>query len=188
MPADGVVVRDATQRDLAPIAAIYAHYVATSLATFDHTPLTTAGWRQRFDEVAARGLPFLVAERTGAGGGTLGYAYCSPWRRWPAYQHTVEDSVYVAPAAAGQGLGGALLRELLRRCADAGVRQVVAVIADTGDPTSAALHRRCGFVEVGRLTGVGAKHGRRLDTLLMQRALDGARPARREPLGTSGPA
>jgi L-amino acid N-acyltransferase YncA len=104
-------------------------------------------------------------------GHVVGYAYASPWRPKPAYRHTVEDSVYVAPGWSGRGVGSALLGSLLDACARAGVRQVVAVIADTGSDASAALHRRFGFARVGRLTAVGHKHGRWVDTVLMQRSL-----------------
>ena len=100
-----------------------------------------------------------------------GYAYASPWRPKPAYRHTVEDSVYLAPDRTGQGLGRALLGPLLTGCADAGVRQVVAVIADDGSDASVALHRSFGFAHVGRLTAVGHKHGAWIDTVLMQRDL-----------------
>jgi L-amino acid N-acyltransferase YncA len=121
------------------------------------------------DSLAGRGLPFLVAE---TGGAVTGYAYASPWRPKPAYRHTVEDSVYLAPGQRGRGLGRLLLEALLTGCADAGVRQVIAVIADSGDPASVLLHRACGFTDAGRLTRVGFKHGRWVDTLLMQRALE----------------
>ena len=114
-----------------------------------------------------RGLPFLVAE---TGGVVAGDAYASPWRPKPAYRHTAEDSVYLAPGQRGRGLGRLLLEALLAGCADADVRQVVAVIVDSGDPASAALHQACGFAVAG-LSRVGYKHGRWIDTLLMQRGL-----------------
>jgi L-amino acid N-acyltransferase YncA len=150
------------------VAAIFAHYVATSVATFEEVPPTAAAWRRRLDELTGRNLPFLVAESAGTVGG---YAYASPWRPKPAYRHTVEDTVYVSPAHTGRGLGGALLGALLAGCELAGARQVIAVIADTGSDASAALHRRFGFAHAGRLSAVGRKHGRWIDTVLMQRAL-----------------
>jgi L-amino acid N-acyltransferase YncA len=100
-----------------------------------------------------------------------GYAYATPWRPKPAYRHTVEDTVYISPAHTGRGLGRALLAALLTGCEQAGARQVIAVIADTGSDASAALHRRLGFTPAGRLRRVGYKHGRWIDTLLMQREL-----------------
>jgi phosphinothricin acetyltransferase len=180
------VVRPAIPADTEQIAAIFAHYVATSVATFEEVPPTAADWRRRLGELGRQNLPFLVAEvsqgsQGGHGGqegdagrdtGTVcGYAYASPWRPKPAYRYTVEDTVYISPGHTGRGLGSALLGGLLDGCAAAGVRQVIAVIADTGSDVSAALHRRFGFTEAGRLHGVGRKHGRWIDTVLMQREL-----------------
>ena len=102
-----------------------------------------------------------------------GYVYCAPWKTRPAYRHTVEDSVYLAPRAVGRGIGGALLDTLLGDCAAAGIREVIAVIVATEDAASLALHRNRGFVDAGRLAAVGFKHGRWLDTLLLQRSLRG---------------
>jgi hypothetical protein len=107
----------------------------------------------------------------GGGGVVAGYAYCSPWKSRPAYRHTVENSIYVAPWAGRRGAGGLLLAALLDGCVVAGVREVIAVIADTGDPASVQLHTRHGFLPAGRLTRVGFKHGSWLDTVLLQRSL-----------------
>jgi phosphinothricin acetyltransferase len=109
-----------------------------------------------------------VAEAEGA---IVGYACAGPWRRKPAYRSTVEDSVFVAPGRTGLGIGRRLLTDLLAACADARLRQVIAVIADSGEEASVALHLACGFSHAGRLTEVGFKHGRWIDTVLMQRAL-----------------
>jgi L-amino acid N-acyltransferase YncA len=160
--------RVATPDDLDAIAEIYAQYVATSVATFELDPPDAAEWRRRFAAITDAGLPFLVTERDGA---IAGYAYCAPWKTRPAYRATVEDSVYVAPSAVGQGCGTELMRELLDACGAAGIREVIAVIADTGDPASVELHRRFGFVDAGRLTRVGYKHDRFVDTVLLQRTL-----------------
>ncbi|MDQ2814801.1 MAG: N-acetyltransferase family protein [Actinomycetota bacterium] len=160
------VTRPAVPADAEPVAAIFAHYVRTSVATFEEIPPSAGHWRRRLDDLGQAGLPFLIAE---AGGEVCGFAYVSPWRLKPAYRYTVEDTVYLSPAHTGRGLGRALLGGLLAGCADAGVRQVIAVIADTGTDASAALHRRFGFTEAGRLTGVGRKHSRWIDTVLMQR-------------------
>ena len=194
MPAEPQpVVRAAVTADAEPVAAIFAHYVATSVATFDEVAPTAADWRQRLGELAARNLPFLVAEAAATGGGVAeaaatgggvaragvaggggpvcGFAYASPWRPKSAYRHTVEDTVYLSPGCTGRGIGSALLGTLLAGCAVAGARQVIAVIADTGSDASAALHRRLGFTQAGLLSGVGRKHGRWIDTLLMQKEL-----------------
>jgi L-amino acid N-acyltransferase YncA len=163
-----LTIRPAGPDDLAAVAAIYAHYVTGSVATFDETPPSADDWRRRLDDLGARGLPFVVGV---AEGRIAGYAYAGPWRPKPAYRYTVEDSVYLTPECSGRGFGSALLRCVLDGCAGAGMRQVVAVIADTGSDASAVLHRRLGFTEAGRLTAVGFKHGRWVDTLLMQYTL-----------------
>jgi phosphinothricin acetyltransferase len=174
MSAQEARIRPATVDDLGRVAGIFAHYVAAGVATFEERPPTLEDWRSRLADLSIAGLPLLVADH---GGGAVGYAYASPWRPRPAYRHTVEDSVYLSPEWTGRGLGRRLLEALLAECARAGVRQVIAVIADTGDPASAALHRSCGFREAGRLTAVGYKHGRWIDTLLMQRDLGVLPPA-----------
>jgi L-amino acid N-acyltransferase YncA len=159
-------VRPATADDLDAIAGIFAYYVTGTIVTFEEDPPAVSHWRQRLDACSERGLPFLVAE---ADGTVAGYAYASPWRPKPAYRHTAEDSVYLTPAFRGKGLGRLLLDALLAACANADVQQIIAVIADTGDPASVALHRACGFTDAGRLSKVGHKHGRWIDTLLLQR-------------------
>jgi L-amino acid N-acyltransferase YncA len=171
MNAEQSVIRAAIPADLEQVAAIYAHYVTTSVATFEEVPPTVADWRLRLDDLARRKLPFLVADAGIDDGAICGYAYASPWRPKPAYRHTVEDTVYVSPAHTGRGLGRALLSALLTACADAGARQVIAVIADTGSDASVALHRQLGFAHAGRLANVGRKRGRWIDTVLMQREL-----------------
>jgi phosphinothricin acetyltransferase len=163
-----VTIRPTSRDDLEAVAAIYAHHVQNGVATFDLSPPDLAEWQRRFDTVAAAGLPFLSARLDGR---IAGYAYCAPWKTRPAYRHTAEDSVYVAPHAVGRGIGGRLLEVLLTECASAGVREVIAVIVDVDAAASVALHRNRGFVEAGRLTAVGYKHGRWLDTMLLQRSL-----------------
>jgi L-amino acid N-acyltransferase YncA len=168
------VVRPAVPADAEAVAEIFAHYVVTSVATFEEVPPTAADWRRRLGELSRQHLPFLVAQGVQGvqGAGTVcGFAYASPWRPKPAYRYTVEDTVYISPGHTGRGVGSALLAGLLAGCAEAGARQVVAVIADTGSDASAALHRRFGFAETGRLSGVGRKHGRWIDTVLMQKDL-----------------
>ena len=170
MTAANVVICPAAPADLERVAGIFAHYVRNTVVTFETAPPAAADWQRRLDDLAGLGLPFLVAR---TGGEVAGYAYAGPWRRQPAYRHTVEDSVYLAPGRTGQGLGRRLLGELLTRCGQAGARQVVAVIADAGADSEAsiALHRSFGFAHAGRLVGVGHKHGRWIDTVLMQRDL-----------------
>ena len=162
------IIRPATTEDLKDVAEIYAHYVTHTVITFDQTPPRLADWQQRLADLTARGLPFLVAEHSGD---VAGYAYAGQWRPKPAYRYTVENSIYLAPGLTGRGLGGALLGPLIGECATAGFRRMIAVIADTGNPASVTLHERFGFTHAGRLIDVGHKHGRSIDTILMQRAL-----------------
>ncbi|MDT0266515.1 GNAT family N-acetyltransferase [Streptomyces sp. DSM 44915] len=173
MVPPGAAVRAARPADLAAVAGIHAHYVRHTVVTFAEKPRTEAEWEQLLAEVTGSGLPFLVAELAGA---VVGFAYAAPWRAKPAYRFTVEDSVFLAPEATGRGLGTALLGTLVAEAGRAGRRQMIAVVADTGEGASAALHRRLGFAEVGRLTDVGHKHGRWIDTLLLQRALPAPDP------------
>jgi L-amino acid N-acyltransferase YncA len=161
-------VLDAQAQDTPEIAAIYAHYVETSVATFATAPLSPQDWENRLAQQRAHGLPLLVGHEDGA---VVGYALLTPWRPRPAYQFTVEDSIYLHPDQTGRGYGTALLRALLRWGELAGLRQVIAVIAEAEDGASVALHRRAGFTEAGRLRDVGYKFDRWIDTILMQRAL-----------------
>ena len=168
MQTPDTVIRPAAPGDLDAVAAIFSHYVTNSVITFEVTPPTAEHWRRTRDDLAARGLPFVVCECADE---VAGYAYAAPWRAKPAYRHTVESTIYLAPDHTGRGLGRQLLRALQQQCALAGVEQMVAVIADSGNPASIGLHRACGFTDVGRLRNVGRKHGRQIDTLLMQHDL-----------------
>ncbi|HKP43121.1 GNAT family N-acetyltransferase [Mycobacterium sp.] len=170
MSGPDLTIRPTKSDDLDAIADIYAHHVRTGVATFELDAPDVPELRRRFDAVKAGGLPFLSATLDGE---VAGYAYCTPWKTRPAYRHTVEDSVYLAPHALGRGIGGRLLDRLLDDCARAGIREVVAVIADTDGDASLALHRSRGFADAGRLKAVGFKHGRWLDTVLLQRSLGG---------------
>ena len=161
-------IRAAEANDLGVIAGIFAHYVTASVTTFEETPPTIREWENKLSGTSQLGLPFLVIE---ADEGVAGYAYAVPWRPKPAYRYTVEDSVYLAPGWTGRGLGRLLLTALLAHCSRVGARQMIAVIADSGAGASLALHRACGFTDAGRLAGVGFKHGRWIDTLLLQREL-----------------
>lgn len=165
-------IRDAWPDDLPTIATIYANYVENSTTTFVETPPSLDEWHTRYWDLAGTGMPFLVAELDGL---ISGYSYCGQWRSQSAYRYTVEDSVYVAPDATGHGVGRRLLTELVRRCDECHIEQIIAVIVDTGDPSSARLHERCGFVHTGRLSRVGFKHGQWLDTQLWQRTLTSPR-------------
>lgn len=161
-------IRPATLADMPAVQAIYAHYVLNELATFELIPPPLEEMCARREAILSSGLPYLVADR---GGEIVGYAYAASYRPRPAYRYTLEDSVYLAPDCVGQGLGTRLLGEVIRLCELGPWRQMVAVIAMGDRAGSAELHRKLGFVEVGRMPDVGFKFNRWIGTLIMQRAL-----------------
>lgn len=169
--AGAVTTRPAIAADIAAIQAIYAHHVLHGIASFEEQPPDPAEVHRRLEEVQARGLPYLVAAARRADGAILGFAYAAPYRNRPAYRYALEDSVYVLPGMAGQGIGSALLEDLIRRCEGLGYRQMVAVIGDSANHGSIRLHARHGFRECGLLASVGFKHGRWVDSVFMQRPL-----------------
>jgi len=163
-----LTLRTATPADMAGVARIYDHYVATSTATFELTPPGEVVWADKLAALQGAGWPFLVADLDGA---VAGFAYVGPWRPRPAYAHTVEDTIYLDPAATGRGIGTRLLDEVLTGAAAAGAREVIAVVADGDTAASLALHRRAGFTGAGRLERVGRKFDRWLGTSLLQKTL-----------------
>ncbi|MBI1218502.1 MAG: GNAT family N-acetyltransferase [Rhodobacteraceae bacterium] len=165
---ESVTVRDANEVDMVAVQAIYLHYVLNGLASFEESPPSTEEMLSRRDAVIAKGLPYLVAESDGR---VVGYSYATTYRPRSAYRHTIEDSVYVADGMGGRGVGFALLQVLIARCETGHWRQMLAVIGNSGNAASVALHRRLGFRHVGTLRSVGFKLGRWVDTILMQRAL-----------------
>lgn len=161
-------IEDCQEQHVEAIQSIYAHYVGTSLATFEtEAPPMPEMLRRRMDLVRA-GYPYLVAMLDGR---VVGYAHASSYRPRAAYRFTVENSVYVAAAHHGQGIGRQLLEALIAQCAHRGYRQVVAVIGDSGNSASIGLHQALGFEHTGTLRDVGSKFGRWVDTVLMQRSL-----------------
>ena len=164
----GVALRTAAAGDVPAIAAIYAHHVLTGIATFEEVPPDPAEMARRHAAVTGRGLPYLVAEEKGC---VLGYAYAGPYRERSAYRFTVEDSVYLDPAAFRRGIGRALLVRLIADSTAWGARQMLAVIGDSGNAGSVGLHASLGFRHVGTQEAVGFKFGRWVDTVTMQLAL-----------------
>ncbi len=162
------IVRPATPADLPDIQRIYAHHVTTGLASFEETAPDLAEITRRFATLVEAGYPYLVAE---LGGRIVGYSYCGPYRPRPAYRYSVENSVYLAPDAARKGVGRRLLEALIERATAIGKRQMVAVIGDSANAASIGLHEAMGFRRVGTIEGAGFKHGRWVDSVLMQRAL-----------------
>ncbi len=169
-PVEGeIVIRAATSDDMLQVAEIYNYYVRNSVVTFDLEPLGVEEWKSKFEHLIGMKLPFIVAVSPNAQ--ILGFAYVAPWRQKAAYRRTVEDSIYLKPAAIGKRLGSRLLDTLMRESKAAGVKEIVAVISDKGAEASVALHEAFGFKHQGHLAKVGFKFGRWLGTVLMQKSL-----------------
>jgi L-amino acid N-acyltransferase YncA len=161
-------LRDCTREDIPAVAAIYAHHVLNSTATFEELPPTVEDMAARYDAVRALGTPYIVAEIDGR---VAGYSSATIYRARSAYRYTLENAVYIDGNLRGTGLGRALLGELLPRCEALGYRQMIAVIGDSENHASIGLHAAMGFERVAFLRSVGFKFGRWLDSILMQRAL-----------------
>jgi L-amino acid N-acyltransferase YncA len=168
-PAFEYSMRDAAVEDLPYVREIYNYYVANSTVTFDEDAMTLAEWRDKFAYLARLNMPFIVAESPR--GQILGYALVSPWKQKKAYRFTVENSIYLGAASTGKGLGRALLAELIAQSKAAGLKEIIAVIADQGADASIKLHSDFGFEEIGRMGKVGFKFERWLGTVLMQKSL-----------------
>jgi L-amino acid N-acyltransferase YncA len=163
-----LLIRPVQVRDGAAITRIYADAVRHGTASFELEPPDEAEMARRQDGLLGGGYPFLVAEISGA---VVGYAYAGPYRARPAYDWTIEDSVYIAPQAQRQGIGRALLSRLIAEAEARGFRQMIAVIGDSAQTASIALHAAAGFHRIGTLAAVGFKFDRWLDSVLMQRPL-----------------
>ena len=176
---DNLIVRASLDADMAEVTRIYVHHVLHGLASFETEPPDEAEMRRRRDDVLVKGLPYLVAEHDGV---VVGYAYAGIYRPRAAYRDTVENSIYLDAGATGKGIGKRLLSALIAACEARDLRQMIAVVGDSGNLPSIRLHRSCGFRLVGVLQSVGHKHGRWVDSVLLQLALgrgDTAQPSAR---------
>ena len=162
-------IRDAVEADLPSVREIYNHYVLNSSITFDEKPQTLAALRKKFAQSQKLRMPYLVAESPS--GQLLGVAWVFPWQGNAANRRSVELSIYLGPAATGKGLGKALLERLLGEAKAAGIREVIAVIADKGADASIQMHKKFGFKESGRMGRVGFKFDRWLGTVTLQKRL-----------------
>jgi len=162
-------MRDARPEDLPHVREIYNHYVANSTVTFDEDAMTLREWKSKFAYLKKLGMPFIVAESPN--GQILGYALVQPWKQKRAYRFTVENSIYLGAASTGKGLGPVLMQELIDRSRAAGLKEIIAVIADKGAEASIKMHENFGFTEIGRMGHVGYKFDRWLGTVLMQKSL-----------------
>ena len=167
-----LMIRPSTDADLPAITAIYAHHVLTGTGTFEIDPPSLEDMRSRRADVLAKNLPWLVAvERGNEGEKVIGYAYCNWFKPRPAYRFSAEDSIYLSPEAAGKGMGRTLLAELMAQAQRAGVRKLIAVIGDSANVGSVAVHTSAGFQPVGVLKSCGWKFDKWLDVVLMDKFL-----------------
>jgi L-amino acid N-acyltransferase YncA len=177
--ADALTVRSSDDDDIQAITAIYAHHVLHGTGSFETEAPSQAEMATRRAGIIGRAMPYLVASD---GSTVLGYTYASPYRPRAAYADTVENSIYLRPDLVGRGIGRRLLTALVGACEALDLRQMVAVVGDSANLASIRLHERCGFRTVGVLQSVGWKHGKWLDTVLLQRTLasgDSSLPGRR---------
>ena len=163
-----LTIRPSRDDDIAAIAAIYAHHVLNGTGTFETDPPSADDMATRRADVLSKQLPYLVAERDGQ---IVGFAYCNWFKPRPAYRFSAEDSIYLADAARGQGVGSQLLAALSQAAEDAGVRKLIAVIGDSANAGSIGVHRAQGFAHVGVLKDCGWKFGQWRDVVLMEKSL-----------------
>lgn len=163
-----LIIRPSTDTDLPAITAIYGHHVRTGTGTFEVDPPSLDDMRGRRADVLSKGLPWLVAVDDG---NVVGYTYCNWFKPRPAYRFSAEDSIYLSPEAIGKGIGHTLLAELLAQAQRAGVRKLIAVIGDSANMGSIAVHKSAGFQPVGVLKSCGWKFDKWLDVVMMDKAL-----------------
>ena len=158
------IIRPSRTQDVPAITAIYAHHVLVGTGTFELDPPSLGDMEDRRADVLSKGLPFLVAAD---GGRLLGFAYCNWFKPRPAYRFSAEDSIYMAADAQGRGIGRALLIELITQAEQAGIRKLIAVIGDSANVSSIAVHQSVGFAPVGVLKSCGWKFDQWRDVVLM---------------------
>jgi phosphinothricin acetyltransferase len=158
------IIRPATANDLPQIKDIYNFYIQNTVITFDDQPLELGHWQEKFHHLNKLDLPFLVMVR---GSEMLGFAFVSPWRQKTSYLKIVENQIYLAAAATGKKFGSRLFEELLVTCRSAGIKEVIAVIADRGAQASLALHKKYGFADQGHLANVAVRFGKPVGSYLL---------------------
>jgi phosphinothricin acetyltransferase len=166
-----ILVRPCFQQDLEFVQLIYAHHVLSGTGTFEIEPPSHEAMTERWGHVVAKGWPYVVASPASDLSRVLGFAYAAPFRDRAAYAHTFEVSVYVGPTTQRQGAGALMLNEVLHMLKSDGAREALALIGDSYNAASIALHKKLGFAHVGTLSNVGEKFGRELDVVIMQRSL-----------------
>ena len=163
-PEPEVLIRNVTAEDLPAVKDIYNYFIRNTVITFDDAPLELDYWQEKYEMFLKFDLPFLVMVR---GFDVLGFALVSPWRQRAGYLKVVENSIYLSAPATGKGFGTKLFTALLDRCRAAGIKEVIAVIADRGAHASIALHEKFGFVQQGHLANVAIRFGKPIGSYLL---------------------
>lgn len=163
-----MIIVNAEEKHISAMCEIYAHHVIHGTASFETEPPDINEMIARLHKSRNQGLPWVVALQEEK---VIGYCYLTRYRERYAYRHTLEDSIYIAPAAQKQGVGKALLRHVIAWAETHGYRQMIAIVGDSNNQGSLKVHQQVGFMEIGTLKDIGFKHGRWLDTVLLQRAL-----------------
>jgi L-amino acid N-acyltransferase YncA len=163
-----LLIRPSRDKDISAITAIYTHHVLYGTGSFETEPPGAADMAARRADVLSKGLPYLIAEQDAK---IVGFAYGNWFKPRPAYRYSVEDSIYLAPDLHRNGVGRALLAELLARCEAVGIRKVMAIIGDSANAGSIGLHRALGFAHVGVFESCGWKFGAWRDIVIMQKTV-----------------
>ncbi len=158
------MIRHAEQKDLPYILSIYNDAIINTTAVYSYEPHTLAMREEWFAQKMADGYPVIVFEKDER---AVGFATYGPFRPWPAYQYTVEHSIYIDPAYHRQGIAKELLQAIINLAKEQQYKTMVAGI-DADNQGSIALHKKFGFEHTGTLQKVGYKFERWLDLAFYQ--------------------
>lgn len=162
-PVAAMLIREVQPEDLPQIKDLYNYFIRNTVITFDDKPLELSYWQEKLALLTRFELPFIVLVSDLE---VIGFAYVTPWRAKAGYLKIVENQIYLLPSATGKKHGGRLLDALLQACIAAGVKEVIAVIADRGAGASIALHKKLGFKEKGHLANVAIRFGKPIGSFL----------------------
>jgi phosphinothricin acetyltransferase len=163
-----IIIREAREVDVPALLAIYNHVILHTTAVYTYEPQTLSARQSWYAEKLASGYPVYVAEEAGQ---VVGFSSYGPFRAWPAYKYTIENSVYVTEEQRGKGVGKLLIRPLIESAHARGFHAIIAGI-DASNDASLRLHASFGFLEVAHFKQVGYKFGRWLDLKFMELLLD----------------
>jgi L-amino acid N-acyltransferase YncA len=167
MRSETAAIRAAASCDSSAVAAIYNHYIAETVVTFEEKPIHADEMATRIEDLRSTSLPWLIAEENGQ---VVGYAHAAPWKTRSAYRRSVEITVYVHPVNIGHGIGSMLYRHLFSILPTLGIHAVIGGIALPND-ASIALHEKFGLEKVAHFKEVGFKFNKWIDVGYWERIL-----------------